>query len=197
MVRPAAPERETAITMIRHYAEEHGIKEGVRLAREEFPNIPAASWARWRQKAIGSIREGGNEIPSKLSTEIRAVIPTPDQLITSTADPVPALKNALRFWSALDELESDVQLMRNFALTKGSDGRPKVRVPSALRDAHKMRSDLLKFALQHAETAFGVERMSRLFEAVIEEVGSESSDCQRRITARLAELQTENERRGF
>lgn len=97
----------------------------------------------------------------------------------------------------LDELAHDAQLMRDFALGRGADGAVKVRVPFALRDAHKMRCDLIKLTRQQAEAAWSIERAQVFFDAIIDAVGQEPPDCQRRIMERLRAVQSEAVTRGF
>lgn len=113
------------------------------------------------------------------------------------AQPVPATRRALDFWTKLDELENDARLMREFALSRGADGTVKLKVPFALRDAHRMSCDLIRLGLQQAEVAFGVQRAQQFFDAVVHAVGEESPDCQRRIMERLRQVQGEPAARGF
>ena len=39
MARPASPERDDTIRKIRNFVRESGVKEGIRLARDQFPSI--------------------------------------------------------------------------------------------------------------------------------------------------------------
>lgn len=196
MARPANHQRDDAIALLRSLTAQHGVKEGARLAREKFPDVPAGTWGRWRQQAVGNVAGAGADAQAlnSLAAEVRRSIPPPEALV---ADPVPATRRALDFWAMLDELQRDAQLMRDFALARGADGALKVRVPFALRDAHRMRCDLIRLALQQAETAWGVERAQNFFDAVVQAVGEESPDCQRRIMQRLRDVGGEAAARGF
>lgn len=194
MARPANHQRDDAIEALRTLTAQHGAKEGARLAREQFAAVPAGTWARWRQRAVGNAAGADAQALNSLASEVRRSIPPPEALV---ADPVPATRRALDFWAMLDELEADAQLLRDFALTRGADGALKVRVPFALRDAHRMRCDLIRLALAQAETAWGVERAQNFFDAVVHAVGEESPDCQRRIMERLRLVQGEAAARGF
>lgn len=60
-----------------------------------------------------------------------------------------------------------------------------------------MRCDLIRLALQQSEVAYGVQRAQEFFDAVIEAVGQESPECQRRIMERLRLVQGEAAARGF
>ncbi len=167
------------------------------MAREQFSDVPHATWARWRQAAIGNISETEAEAVAGLVPEVRANIPSLQELAPAVGEPVPATKRALNFWKMLDELEQDAKLMREFALGKGVDGEIKLRVPPALRDAHRMRCDLIRLALQQAEVAWSTERAAQFYQSIIDEIGAESPECQKRIMARLHNVQSEAAARGF
>lgn len=196
MARPADPQRDEAVATIGELTRKHGVKTGLQLAREKFPDVPHATWARWRQAAIGNISEADADAVVRLVPEVHAQIPSLKDL-SSVEDPVPATTKALNFWRMLDELEQDAQLMREFALTKGTDGTVKLRVPPALRDAHRMRCDLIRLALQQAEVAWSTERAATFYKTIIDVIGEESPDCQRRIMERLQQVQGEAAVRGF
>ena len=194
MARPANHQRDDAIAALRSLTAQHGAKEGARLARERFPDVPAGTWGRWRQQAVGNVADADAKALNSLAAELRRSVPQPEALV---ADQVPATRRALDFWATLDELESDARLMRDFALSRGADGTVKLKIPFALRDAHRMRCDLIRLGLQQAEVAFGVQRAQEFFDAVVHAVGEESPDCQRRIMARLRSVQGEVAQRGF
>lgn len=194
MARPPNHQRDKAIAALRTLTAQHGAKEGARLAREQFPDVPAGTWGRWRQQAVGNATGADAQALNALAGEVRRSIPAPQALVQ---DPVPATRKALDFWRMLDELENDARLMREFALARGADGAVKLRVPFALRDAHRMRCDLIRLALQQSEVAYGVQRAQEFFDAVIHAIGEESPDCQRRIMERLRLVQGEAAARGF
>ncbi len=197
MARPADPQRNEAISTISNLVGEYGVKIGLQMARKEYPSIPNATWARWRQAAIGNISEANLEALGGLTSEVRAQIPPLHELTQVVEDPVPAAHKALRFWEMLEQLEEDAELMRQYAITKGTDGKVKLRVPPALRDAHRMRCDLIRLALQQAEVAWSAERAATFYQAIIDEIGTESPECQRRIMERLQRVQGEAAARGF
>lgn len=200
MARPPDIRRDDALLTIRRLCSQHGLKEGCRLAREQFSDIPDGTWGRWRTLALGRAPEREElerDARANVAAEIRENIPAVTELVRSEAESMPAARRALDFWKMLDELDADAQLMRNFAIRIDGDGNRKLRVPFALRDAHKMRCDLIRLALQHAEAAAGVERRARLHEAIIEEIAAESPEMAKRIIARLRRLSSEAERRGF
>lgn len=194
MARPANHQRDEAIAALRELTAQHGAKEGARLAREQFAHVPAGTWGRWRQMAVGNAAGADAQALNSLAAEVRRSIPPPEAL---TAGGVHGVRRALDFWNELDSLLADADLLRSYALATGADGRIKVRVPRALVDSANMRRDLLKLALAQAETAWSVERAQTFFDAVIAEVGAESEECQRRIVARLRNVGGEAAARGF
>lgn len=194
MARPSDPRRDEIVDSIRTLTAQHGAKEGARLARERFPDVPAGTWGRWRQMAVGNVAGANAQALTSLGAQVRRSIPTPEQL---TAESVPATRRALDFWTMLDELEHDARLMRDFAVARGADGVLKVRVPFALRDAHRMRCDLIRLALQQSEVAWSAERAAKFYQTIIDEIGAETPDCQRRIMMRLQRVQGEAAHRGF
>lgn len=194
MARPANHQRDEAIAALRELTAQHGAKEGARLAREQFAHVPAGTWGRWRQMAVGNAADADAQALNSLAAEVRRSIPPPKAL---TAGAVTGVRRALDFWNELDSLLADADLLRSYALAAGADGRIKVRVPRALVDSANMRRDLLKLALAQAETAWSVERAQTFFDAVIAEVGAESVECQHRIVARLRNVGGEAAARGF
>jgi hypothetical protein len=200
MARPESPLKSEAIAAILRLTATHGVKEGCRLAREQYRNVPVGSWGRWRLEAVGNgpqQRESNGAGVTALADELRTQIPKPEHLAAALEDPIPVARRALDFWRMLDELEDDARLLREFALARGSDGKTRVKAPFALRDAHRMRCDLIRLALQQAEVAHGVERAATFFQTVVDVIGEESPDCARRIMSRLHQVQTESQLRGF
>lgn len=194
MARPANHQRDEAVSLLRSLTAQHGAKEGARLARERFRDVPAGTWGRWRQQAVGNVADADAQALGGLAAEVRRAVPAPEAL---TAGAVPATRRALSFWHELDALLADADLLRSYALANGADGRLKVRVPRALVDAANMRRDLLKLALAQSEVAYGVQRAQEFCDAVIHAIGEESPECQRRILERLRDVGGEATQRGF
>ncbi len=197
MARPADPQRNDAIETISRFVGEHGVRIGLQRARQQFPDVAPATWARWRQAAIGNVSKADADAMVDLAPEVRARIPTLHELTPVGDDPVPATHKAINFWRMLDELEQDAKMMRDYALSKSADGKVRLRIPPVLRDAHKMRVDLMRLALQQAEVAWSAERAGTFYQAIIDEIGAESPACQKRILERLKRVQGEASARGF
>ncbi|MDN3365895.1 hypothetical protein QQO24_01750 [Ralstonia pseudosolanacearum] len=200
MARPPDTRRDLAIETIRHLCAEHGLKEGCRMAREQFADVPDGSWGRWRVQALGRAPERDaleREARGAVAAEVRENVPAVTELVSTDTEALPAARRALDFWRMLDELDEDARLLREFAVTVGADGKRKVKVPFALRDAHRMRCDLIRLALQHAEAAQSMERATRFQEAVIDELAAESPELAGRVIARFRRFASEAEQRGF
>lgn len=170
------------------------------MAREQFADVPDGSWGRWRVQALGRAPERDaleREARGAVAAEVRENVPAVTELVSTDTEALPAARRALDFWRMLDELDEDARLLREFAVTVGADGKRKVKVPFALRDAHRMRCDLIRLALQHAEAAQSMERATRFQEAVIDELAAESPELAGRVIARFRRFASEAEQRGF
>jgi hypothetical protein len=198
MGRPSSQQRVDAIELIRRHCNEHGIKEGCRLAREQMPNVPRGTWGRWRIDAVGMQPEQEDREQSAraaVGREVRDIIPAVGELLPVPADVVPAQRRALDFWRMLNELDDDAALMREYAVTTTPEGKRKLRVPFALATAHKMRADLIRLAMEHASVAWSVERNRQFQDVVIEAIAEISPDMQRLVIERLRKLNHEFEAR--
>ena len=196
MARRAHEQRDAAIETMRRLSNEHGVKEGCRLAREEFPAIAAPTWGRWRVEAVGYQPEQearDTATRARVGREVRATIPAIGELAPAAVDVIPAQRRAIDFWRLIDELDQDAALMRAYAVTTLPDGTRKLRVPMALLNAHKMRADLIRLALEHASIAWSAERGREFQEAVIECVGEASRELQMAVIERLRRLRANNE----
>ncbi|KGW21754.1 hypothetical protein [Burkholderia pseudomallei] len=194
MARPPDNRRDEAIATIRRLCAEHGLKEGCRLARQQFADVPDGTWGRWRVNALGPApdrEEMEREARAAVAAEVRENIPAVTELVSAAPEAMPAARRALDFWRMLNELDDDARLLRDYAVTTAPDGTRKVRVPFALRDAHRMRTDLVRLALQHAEVAWSTERTRQFHDAIIAAIGEVSPDLQRAVLERLRRLNEE------
>lgn len=196
MARKAHEQRDEAIEAIRRLCNEHGVKEGCRLAREQFPDIPKPTWGRWRIEAVGyqpEQEERDSAARARVSHEVRKTIPPIGELAPAPEDVIPAQRRALDFWRLLSELDQDAALMRAYAVTVHPDGTRKLRVPMALVNAHRMRTDLIRLAIQHAEVAWGAERSRQFQECVVAAIGEVDRDLQMLVLERLRRVRDHNE----
>lgn len=191
MPRPPDHRRTDAVATIRRLCTQHGMKEGCRLARDQFADVPLGTFGRWRVEALGPApdrAEREREAQASVAAEVRENIPEVTQLVSTDAEVIPATRRALDFWRMLGELDEDARLMRDYAVTTAPDGTRKLRVPFALVNAHRMRTDLMRLALQHAEVAWSTERTREFHNAVIEVICEVSPDLQRLVIDRLRRL---------
>jgi hypothetical protein len=194
MARPSDNRRDEAIATIRRLCTQHGTKDGGRLARQQFADIPIGTWGHWRVDALGPApdrAERERDARIAVAAEVRESIPPMTKLVSTDAQALPAARRALDFWRMIDELDEDARLLRDYAVTTMPDGTRKLRVPFALRDAHRMRTDLMRLALQHAEIAWSTERAQKYQEAIIAAIGEVSPDVQRLVVNRVRRLQSE------
>lgn len=196
MARPPDNRRDEAIAIIRRLCAEHGMKEGCRLARELFPDVPDGTWGRWRVQALGPApdrEEVERQARTAVAAEVRENVPSVTQIAIADADVLPAARRAIDFWRLINELDDDARLMRDYAVTTNPDGTRKLRVPFALVNAHRMRADLIRLALQHAEVAWSAERNIQFQDAIIAAIGEVDRELQVRVIDRLRRLQKSNE----
>ena len=184
MPRPADPKRNAVIAAMIDLTNQYGIENGLAMARERFPGIPNETWARWRNAALGSNHA------DKAEADAVAKLATTPEIASVTPNPLPAMHRVPSIWKMLDELEIDYQLLRDYAVSKDENGNIRLKAPSALRDAHKLRFDSIRIAAAEAETLFNAESSAAFFQAIMEEIGAESLECQQRIIERLKRLQS-------
>lgn len=198
MARPSSEQRLQAIETIRRMVQQHGMKEGCRLAREQFADAPRGSWGRWRVSAVGL--EADQDVSdgvarAKVAREVRENIPPIGGLVPSPADVVLVQRRAIDFWKLIEELDQDAALMRAYAVTTNPDGTRRLRVPMALMNAHRMRADLIRLALEHASIAWSAERAREFQEVIVAAIGEVSPVLQRLVIERLRLVKLNNEER--
>jgi len=196
MARPSSEQRIAVIELIRRLCNEHGMREGCRLAREQFFDVPRGTFGRWRVEAVGMQPEQDDREQSaraNIGREVREHIPPIGDLVPAPADVVPVQRRAIDFWKMVAELDDDAALMRNYAVTTLPDGTRKLRVPFALLNAHKMRADLIRLALEHASIAWSAERNREFQECIIAAIGEVDRDLQKVVLDRLRRVRDNNE----
>ncbi|MFM0321099.1 hypothetical protein [Caballeronia glebae] len=182
MPRPAHPDRLAAIDAIRQHAWQYGADEGPRRARLRFPDIAAPTWTRWCQTALGLDRA--------MADEIKQVVPRPDMPISPrTTKELAATRRAIDFHSVLDRMAADAELMAEYSTSVDAGGLRKLENPVTLQAANRMRGDVLKLAIRHAEAVWNVERLQALYDSLIEEIGSASPEVQRRVLERTQRVE--------
>lgn len=103
------------------------------------------------------------------------------------------------FVSEIHELYADAKKLRAFAVSVVQDADTgedieKIKNPVVFDKSIARRADLLETAIKAVQEVWDLRMMQNFYETIIEEIGHESPECQRRIMDRLAEL---NKQQGF
>ena len=184
---------------------------------DEFPDIQVSSKWRWiraakaadvpkpqlinaRAKLIQKVkklppdartieaRENGTErIAKHLSASPRP------EYIARTGE---AGMQTLDFVAEIHTLYSDANKLRAYALSIGKDENgetvEKIKNPAAFDKSIVRRANLLETAIKAVQEVWDLRTMQAFYETIIEEIGKESPEAQRRIMARLAELNSKS-----
>lgn len=98
----------------------------------------------------------------------------------------------LDFVAEIHALYADAQKLRAYALSLGKDENgetvEKIKNPAAFDKSIVRRASLLETAIKAVQEVWDLRTMQAFYETIIEEIGKESPEAQRRIMARLAEL---------
>lgn len=98
----------------------------------------------------------------------------------------------LDFVAEIHTLYSDANKLRAYALSIGKDENgetvEKIKNPAAFDKSIVRRANLLETAIKAVQEVWDLRTMQAFYETIIEEIGKESPEAQRRIMARLAEL---------
>jgi len=105
----------------------------------------------------------------------------------------------LDFVAEIHSLYRDASMLRAFAITQVTDSDgvitgERIKNPAAFDKSIVRRADLLETAIKAVQEVWDLRTMQNFYETIIEEIGQESPECQRRIMTRLAEL---NSRTGM
>lgn len=105
----------------------------------------------------------------------------------------------LDFVAEIHALYSDAQMLRAWAMKKKTDPATGEEVevinnPNAFDKSILRRAGLLETAIKAVQEVWDLRTMQNFYQTIIEEIGEESPECQRRIMERLAAL---NSRQGF
>ena len=98
----------------------------------------------------------------------------------------------LDFVAEIHSLYRDATMLRAFAISTvvDADGATmeKIKNPAAFDKSIVRRADLLETAIKAVQEVWDLRTMQNFYETIIDEIGIESPECQRRIMARLADL---------
>jgi len=207
---------------VHEHMAKHGAKDW-KILLDQFPNVHDQSKWRWirqaraetpppaqlndaRDKLAASVRRfpqtlRGERLKKKLDKEAEGVV---DHL---PAAPSPAFiaKNgdaglrAIDFVAEINSLYSDAKMLRAYAVKKRTDPDTGeelevINNPAAFDKSIARRADLLETAIRAVQEVWDLRTMQNFYETIIDEIGKESPDCQKRIMERLALL---NQRSGM
>lgn len=99
----------------------------------------------------------------------------------------------LDFVAEIHSLYRDATMLRAFAISTVVDADgvitgEKIKNPAAFDKSIVRRADLLETAIKAVQEVWDLRTMQNFYETIIEEIGVESPECQKRIMTRLAEL---------
>lgn len=170
----------------------------------EFPEIARSNIWTWGKR----LKEGA---PSK--TELNAAAKEIQTRVESgaVADHLPAVPApaaiardggaALRridFAAEIPRLYADAEMLRAFSVKdlEGEDGQTVERIknPVTFEKSIKARAGIIETGLKLLQEVWDMRAMQQFNELIIDEIGRESPECQRRILQRLALL---NQRHGI
>lgn len=104
----------------------------------------------------------------------------------------------LDFVAEIHALYADAQKLRAYAMKTKVDADGEVTEvinnPAAFDKSILRRASLIETAIKTVQEVWDLRQMQNFYQIVIEEIGEESPECQRRIMERLAAL---NARQGF
>lgn len=104
----------------------------------------------------------------------------------------------LDFVAEIHALYADAQKLRAYAMKTKVDANGEVTEvinnPAAFDKSILRRASLIETAIKTVQEVWDLRQMQNFYQIIIEEIGEESPECQRRIMERLAAL---NARQGF
>jgi hypothetical protein len=105
----------------------------------------------------------------------------------------------LDFVAEIHALYADAQKLRAYAMKTRPDPETgalveQINNPAAFDKSIVRRASLLETAIKAVQEVWDLRTMQNFYETIIDEIGQESPECQRRIMERLADL---NSKQGF
>ena len=187
---------------------------GWQVVLDQFPDVSPSSIWRWireakkgdpgkveivnaRSKINAAIKNVRNdrvvEMREKGTEKIARQIP---------AGPSPAYvaKNGeaaiqqLDFAAEIHALYADAMMLREASVKRGDDGKEAIKNPMMFERQIARRTSLIETGIRTIQELWDLRTMQAFYETIIDEIGAESPECQRRIMARLQAL---NARQGM
>lgn len=169
----------------------NGDETGVTRLRDKYQSVPRASWFRWVRSVkqlVGHVDQKTQRLDESAAIALQAsehlpAAPSPDYV-----GKTPTAKGNLDFMQKLDELYSDAEKLRAFAIDEKT-GR--IKLPKYLAQSVSLRQRLLDTGLKAMQEIWDLRRMQSFYDSVLEEISKESPECAQRIMERLKNLNAE------
>lgn len=210
-------EQKTKFTAALHaHMAKHGAKDW-KLLLQQFPEVHEQTMWRWIRAGRKEVPPEANlsdartklaEAVRKFPTTTRAQrmakekLPEAEEIVDHLpAAPSPSYiakagddgLRTLDFVAEIQSLYRDATMLRTYAVRDRVDPdtgevREVINNPAAFDKSIARRADLLETAIRAVQEVWDLRTMQRFYETIIEEIGFESPDCQKRILERLAKL---------
>lgn len=181
---------------------------------DQFPDVPTPTKWRWIREAksadvprpeLINARAKLVQKVKKLPKNARA-LEAEENGTTRIARQIPAAPSpayiarngeaglqTLDFVAEIHALYGDAQMLRAFSVSAVTDEDgvvtgEKIKNPAAFDKSIVRRADLLETAIKAVQEVWDLRTMQNFYETIIDEIGKESPECQRRIMERLAIL---------
>lgn len=170
----------------------------------QFPEVPQPTIWRWanleknQQPTQRQLTQAAQAIEERVAAgaagDLLPAVPSPAAI---ARDGGKALRK-LDFGAEIPKLYSDAEMLRAFAVkdVELEDGQhvERIKNPVAFEKSIKARASLIETSLKVLQEVWDMRAMQAFNEMIVEEIGRESPECQRRILQRLALL---NQRHGI
>ena len=171
--------------------------------RGKYRDVPDPTWWRWVKRVRDGIATGESLATARRKLSKREKSSAPDELAAKVASNLPVapspdyiarngekgLQN-IDYLEAINGLFQDSLKLREYSLNK--DGG--IRIPAFFEKSIRSRLDVLNTGASLLQQVYDLRRMEAFYQAILEEIGKESTELQHRVIARLARL---NEATGF
>lgn len=191
-----------------------------RVVLEQFPDVPEPTKWRWireakaadvprpelinaKAKLVQKVKKAGGTDRQREAREngtepIAKHLPAAPSPTYIARTGESGLQN-LDFVAEIHKLYSDAQKLRAYAMKTRTDPETGEMVeainnPAAFDKSIVRRAALLETAIKAVQEVWDLRTMQNFYETIIDEIGKESPETQRRIMERLAEL---NSRQGM
>ena len=177
----------SAIQALREAIKKYGLATGPRLVREQYLDVPRATWHRYLKEVAATPMEQAIDTAKKAAAQLPAP-PSPSYLCEK---PVESRQN-LDVMGKVHRMFSDAEMLRAYSVAIDHDTTDEViSDPVFFSKSIDLRGDVLELAVKTLGQVYEYERMQRQFDLIMEAIMEESPEVALRITERLARLNGE------